>query len=696
MNLFDLAAKISLDDSSFNNGISNAEKAGKNLGNSLQNSFSKIQKAAKVLVSGVAIKKGIDMMTSLAKETAAAGDRIDKQSQVLGMSRKAYQEWDYILSQNGTSIDSMNTAMKTLNSTMLSAKDGGEEAKNAFAKLGLGIHEIENMSMEDQFEAVVKAFQKMPAGANKSALAVKLFGKNGMELLPLLNNSATSIDELREKAQELGLIMSDDAVDASVAYSDALDTMQRTFNGLKYSIGSKVMPVLTSAMTSITGYAGKIRNAYEEKGLAGVFETVVNDIKNIKWPTWDDVRGALTRAWDTVKEGAKTVLKLVFGEDADGGITWPSAAELWEKYKSTLTRIWNTIGTLARDVLVFVFGEDENGGIKWPTAAEIWEKVKTGFTTLWEGLKTMAQDLLVLVFGEDENGGIKWSTAEEVWEKVKSGLEALWSGIQELAKGIFKFVFGEGEDGGIQWPTASELFYKIGQGLRTLWNGVKELAKDIFTFVFGESSGGGIEWPSADELWAKIKEGLTALWEGVKELAKSILNLGLGFFELPDIDSIVKQINEWWENIKKKISLTLFFNVMGGYSSFGYDPSSGQTWSDQAMETNKKFGFPSADLSQYDPSFFTDEHAKGSWNIPFDNYVAKLHRGEMVLTASQARKYRDGDSGMDIGQIAAAVRDAVITGMSGATVKSYLSGRDVTDDVNRNTVRQLKARRFAT
>ena len=41
--------------------------------------------------------------------------------------------------------------------------------------------------------------------------------------------------------------------------------------------------------------------------------------------------------------------------------------------------------------------------------------------------------------------------------------------------------------------------------------------------------------------------------------------------------------------------------------------------------------------------------AIGAWNIPYDNYLANLHRGEMVLTASQARDYREG-GGFGIGQ----------------------------------------------
>jgi TP901 family phage tail tape measure protein len=38
-------------------------------------------------------------------------------------------------------------------------------------------------------------------------------------------------------------------------------------------------------------------------------------------------------------------------------------------------------------------------------------------------------------------------------------------------------------------------------------------------------------------------------------------------------------------------------------------------------------------------------NAKGAWDTPYDNYLASLHRDEMVLTATQARQYRDGQAG---------------------------------------------------
>ena len=46
-------------------------------------------------------------------------------------------------------------------------------------------------------------------------------------------------------------------------------------------------------------------------------------------------------------------------------------------------------------------------------------------------------------------------------------------------------------------------------------------------------------------------------------------------------------------------------------------------------------------------------HAKGLWDVPYDDYYARLHRGEMVLTASEARDYREGNGGSSDAIVAA-------------------------------------------
>ena len=72
----------------------------------------------------------------------------------------------------------------------------------------------------------------------------KLFGKTGSDLRPLLNGVRGNVEELKKKYVELGLGMSDEAIDASVKLTDTLDTIKRSMGGLSAFVGSKFLPII--------------------------------------------------------------------------------------------------------------------------------------------------------------------------------------------------------------------------------------------------------------------------------------------------------------------------------------------------------------------------------------------------------------------------------------------------------------------
>lgn len=89
-------------------------------------------------------------------------------------------------------------------------------------------------------------------------------------------------------------------------------------------------------------------------------------------------------------------------------------------------------------------------------------------------------------------------------------------------------------------------------------------------------------------------------------------------------------------------------------------------------------------------------HAKGMLDVPYDNYVARLHRDEMVLTASQARQYREGkNNNIDMGALQDGIVDSIRVGMSGAQVNSYMDSVKVNRKTNNVTGNTLMSRRFA-
>ncbi len=60
-------------------------------------------------------------------------------SQQIGMGRKAFQEWDYIMTQNGGNVESLQMGYKTLASQMDKARKGSKDSIGYFSKLGISI-----------------------------------------------------------------------------------------------------------------------------------------------------------------------------------------------------------------------------------------------------------------------------------------------------------------------------------------------------------------------------------------------------------------------------------------------------------------------------------------------------------------------------------------------------------------------------
>ena len=261
-----------------------AEDTGKDVEKSSK-SWDKFGEAAKTAAKvagaalaavGAAAVAATKKIWDFANATAESADEIDKQSQKLGLSREAYQEWDYVLSQAGVDITSMSTGLKTLTNKLDDAKNGSSGAQEMFAKLGLSMDEINSMSREDVFKATIKGFQSMEDSTERAALANDLFGRSGQELTALFNETAESTDELIAKAHEYGMVISDEAVQAGVDFHDSLDTLTKTFDGVKNNLMSTLLPSFTTAMDGLSdllagvdGGAEKVKN-----GITGVLKNL--------------------------------------------------------------------------------------------------------------------------------------------------------------------------------------------------------------------------------------------------------------------------------------------------------------------------------------------------------------------------------------------------------------------------------------
>lgn len=239
MNVFELMAKISIDTSGYTKSLDTAKKAA--------GTVAKVGVAAFAAVGTAAVGAGVKLVKETAN-VASYGDNIDKMSQKMGISAKAYQEWDAVMQHSGTSIDALKPSMKTMANQ---AQQGAEE----FQKLGISQEEVKNLSQEDLFGRVIEGLQNMGEGTERTAIASKLLGRGATELGALLNTSAEDTQKMKDRVNELGGVMSDEAVKAAAKYQDQLQDMNTAIDGLKRNLLTGMMPAITTVMSGITNLA---------------------------------------------------------------------------------------------------------------------------------------------------------------------------------------------------------------------------------------------------------------------------------------------------------------------------------------------------------------------------------------------------------------------------------------------------------
>lgn len=242
---------------SFDKFSQNLDKSSKSLGSRISTNLSSAFKTLTVAITGATTAASAWIVSA-----ARAGDRVDKLSQKMNLSRKEFQEWDYITKQSGTSMEALSMGMKTL--AVQAEADG-----KAFEKLGINVRDA-NGNIKDQgtlFNQTLSALFKYENTTERLAVASKLFGRGAQELAPILNSGAKSIEELRNRAHELGLVLNDEAVDASVRFSDTLDDLISSVRTAFFGAIQRVLPKLEEVVKSFieaTKEGGKLRDAFNK------------------------------------------------------------------------------------------------------------------------------------------------------------------------------------------------------------------------------------------------------------------------------------------------------------------------------------------------------------------------------------------------------------------------------------------------
>lgn len=333
-NLFKLVGSIYIDTDKANESLQKTdEKAEKT-----SVKFSKMGKAA--LAIGTAAATGtaaaIKGMKDLADSSAAAADEIDKGSIRMGVSTEEFQKLKYAAGQSGVELSTLETAAKSLQ------KSGSD--------LDLTSALMQVASITDESE--------------RSAAAMDLFGaKAGYQLAPLLAEGSAGIQDLTDRASQLGLVMSEDAVNAGVVFGDTMSDLEQSVGAAKNMLGAEFIPVFQTIADLI------IENMPTIQEMVHQLAPLLADMLVNLVPLVEQIFPLIVELLPVIVDLAKTVI--------------PPVLEIAQTVIPYLIEVIQTFIPVVQNVIDFITNVFSGN---WQ---EAWSNVVEIFRGIWETMKSI-------------------------------------------------------------------------------------------------------------------------------------------------------------------------------------------------------------------------------------------------------------------------------------------------------------------
>lgn len=352
------------------------------LQNTSVNALKKVKGVLATVGIGVGVASAVKGINNLIKSTADYTDRIDKQSQKIGMSKRGYQEWDFILSDLGANVDGLQLGLKTLSTAMDQANGGNKEYSEMFRRLGVNIVDT-NGKLKDQetiFNEVFSALAGMESQTERTAIASRLLGRSATELAPALNAGADEIEFLKNRAYELNNVLDDTTIAIGVNFGDQVDRMKRA---LQTASARAIAPFMDDLADLATKFSDETIPALEKFMTTAVkvglsIPPVFTFMKAVVVQVLKEIDDALGKPWEKLKGFVNDLLNMpVVKNTIDLAINL--AGDLWDGLKKgATTGEWGDFWKAAIGAAEFAIGIMATLKLAGMAGAVLWSSIQSG------------------------------------------------------------------------------------------------------------------------------------------------------------------------------------------------------------------------------------------------------------------------------------------------------------------------------
>ena len=248
-----LNMKMTADTSGLGRGMTRAEKLLNGIDKNARSAARSLRVLATIQVGG-ALLKGLSSVSSaitgyVADVRQAAG-AIQNFAQISNSSVAEFQRFAAAAGTVGIENEKLADIFKDVNDRIgdFLQTGGGPMAdffENVAPKVGVTVDQFRKLSGPQALQLYVKTLQDANLSQQEFTFYLEAMASDTTALIPLLKNGGEAFLEIANRAERLGIVLSEDQVGAIREMNGALTLVQKTFEGIIGQVTANLAPIVT-------------------------------------------------------------------------------------------------------------------------------------------------------------------------------------------------------------------------------------------------------------------------------------------------------------------------------------------------------------------------------------------------------------------------------------------------------------------
>lgn len=354
-------------------------------------------------------------LVGLGYNAVSTADDLNTLSKQTGISTDEIQKMKYASDLVDVSFEDISGALRKMKPKM-------DESNQTFKDLGVSVTNADG-SLRDVTEVFydsIEALSQIENETERDQKAMELFGKSADELAGVIDDGGKALKDYGKQAEDLGVIMSQETLDALNETNDTIDQLKANLGGTLAQIGADVDSVLAPALEKAAGFSGKVTERLRALTPAQT-ETIMKILGVVAaMAPVLIIGGKIISGIGTLTSAIGTVVGVLGGPLTIAIAAAVAAGVLiyknWDKIKATAQKLWQGIKTAFSNIKTAI--------------STAWENVKTATVNAWENIKT----------GISNGITNAKNTVTSIVDSIKTKLSSTWDTIKSKTTSAFNSI----------------------------------------------------------------------------------------------------------------------------------------------------------------------------------------------------------------------------------------------------------------